>query len=116
MNDKLLPFGIGLGVGLIISLIYNGVELYKIHEKQLDLRHEIKKLKIDIDHLERMIDLEKILNDKLLETDEDLKNFLEGVDDFKKEFDDLAKSTETNILETKSTQANIEKILSKLDS
>lgn len=78
MDDKLLKFGIGLGVGLFASLVYNTVELLGIHKRQLKLHANLEKLNDDIDHLKFMMDLEKASNEKVLKSDEDLKEFLEG--------------------------------------
>ena len=71
MDNKLLKFGIGLGVGIFISLVYTGVEFYGIRKKQLKISEGLEKLNMDIDHLRFMMNLQKELNDKFLKSEED---------------------------------------------
>lgn len=82
MDNKLVKFGIGLGVGILISLVYSGVEFYGIRKKQLKISDGLEKLNIDIDHLRFMMNLQKESNGKILKSEEDLKEFLEGDKDF----------------------------------
>ena len=61
------------------------------------------------------IKLKKLLNE-LKVTDAQIEDLKRNIESYSKELDNLEKSTEINISEAKDQQAEIEKLISKLDS
>jgi predicted component of type VI protein secretion system len=79
--NKSLALGIGILVGFGVSTVYGLIRVLNLELEMGKLRGKIENLKTECECFQELLEdekrLQKILDEKLLETDEDLIRFLE---------------------------------------